>query len=229
MYFLIGTDPQKSKFQISLKYVFFDGQSRLGQKYTWLQGIHFGYTQTSFWDLKSASAPFKDTSYKPELFFLSNNLSIRPSWLNGFFMQTGIRHESNGRGGQDSRSTNTFYLNPIFIQYDPQTHLGLQVSARIMGYTGNDDDTNRDFPDYRGYFEVEVKAGKAEGFVLGASFRFAPKGVSTQLDLTYPLSRLWSNAAGIYLHAQYTDALAESLLNYQERTQAFRLGFAIVR
>jgi outer membrane phospholipase A len=229
MYFLVGTNPEKSRFQISFKYLFFDAQSRLGQKHPWLQRVYFGYTQTSFWDLESDSAPFEDTSYKPELLYLSNNLRKRPAWMEGFFIQTGARHESNGRGGDASRSTNTLYLKPIFILYDQQSRLGLQVSPKVMAYIKNDDSNNRDLRDYRGYLDLELKLGKADGLVLGSSFGFAPQGASIQMDLTCPLHRLWPSAAGICLQAQYVDALAESLLDYKKRTHAFRLGFAIVR
>ncbi len=41
--------------------------------------------------------------------------------------------------------------------------------------------------------------------------------------------RFLSNALGIYLNAQYTDALAVSLIDYQDRTYAFSLGLSIVR
>jgi len=79
MYFLLGTHLEDSKFQISFKYRFFDSQSILGQKYKWFQGLHFGYTQTSFWDLKSESAPFEDTSYKPEFFLFLKIFHINQS------------------------------------------------------------------------------------------------------------------------------------------------------
>jgi len=69
MYFLVGTDPKKSKFQFSFKYRLFNAEKDLAQRYPWVKGFHIAYTQTSFWDLKSDSKPFEDTSYKPEFFF----------------------------------------------------------------------------------------------------------------------------------------------------------------
>lgn len=77
MYFLVGTDPEKSKFQFSFKYRLFNPERTLAQKHSWVKGFHFAYTQTSFWDLKSASKPFEDTSYKPE-FFLCHLISGFP-------------------------------------------------------------------------------------------------------------------------------------------------------
>ena len=142
IYFLVGADPKKSKFQISMKYRLFNPEGSLSQDHPWLQGFHFGYTQTSYWDLRSASAPFEDTSYKPELFFLSTNFKQRPRWLQGLFLQVGVQHESNGQGTEVSRSTNYAYFKPYFIHYNPRTKLGIQLSPKLLLYLGNDDKSN---------------------------------------------------------------------------------------
>lgn len=229
MYFLIGANPEDSKFQISFKYSPFNPAGFLSSRYSWLQGVYFAFTQTSFWALDSDSAPFQDTSYKPELFFLSDNLNLRPTWLQGFFIQSGVQHESNGRGGDLSRSTNTFYVQPSFIFYAADTELGLQVSPRLSGYFNNDDKTNPDLSDYRGNLELDLKFGKAKGLVVGTTFRFAERGVSMLADLTYPVSKLLGNNFDIYFQLQYADALAESLLDYTKRNRAIRFGISIVR
>jgi outer membrane phospholipase A len=229
MYFLVGTDPEKSKFQVSFKYRFFNPQSPFAQAHPWVDGFHLGYTQTSFWDLKSDSAPFEDTSYKPELFWLSRNLISGGSMFRGMFLQSGYQHESNGRGGDLSRSTNFLYLKPVFVLFSDNNQYGLQVAPKIWAYVNNDDNTNPDLEDYRGYFDLEVKVGRADSFVLGSSFRWAKEGASILLDLSYPVHRFLFDAVDIYLHAQYANALAESLIDYRERSHAFRLGFSIVR
>ena len=229
IYFLVGTNPEKSKFQLSFKYRFLDPEGDLAEELPSLKGLHFGYTQTSFWDLKSDSAPFEDTSYKPELFFLSSNIIKRASWMKGFFLQTGIQHESNGRGGDFSRSTNHLYAKPFFILYDKRKQLGLQIAPKIWTYVKNDNDTNADIEDYRGFFDLELKIGKADSFVLESHLRWAKEGVSTQWDLTYPLHRYVFRHFGFYLQAQYVNALAESLIDYGERNKALRFGLAIVR
>lgn len=81
---------------------------------------------------------------------------------------------------------------------------------------------------YRGYFDLETKIGKADSFVLVSHFRWAKKGASIELDLTYPLHRFIFKNLNLYFQAQYVNALAESLLNFRDRTEVFRLGFAIV-
>jgi len=227
MYFLVGTDPKKSKFQFSFKYRLFNPEKTLAQKYSWVKGFHFAYTQTSFWDLKSASKPFEDTSYKPEIFFMSPN--IRVPWATGFFIKGAFQHESNGRGGEYSRSTNFLYIKPIFIAYRKNTKLGIMIAPKIWTYIANEDENNPDLKDYRGFFDLETKLGKADSFVLGSHFRWAKEGASIELDLTYPLSQFIFKHLDLYFQVQYVNALAESLINYKDRTEAVRLGFAIVR
>ncbi len=87
MYFLVGTNPENSKFQVSFKYRFFNPEGSLAERIPWISGLHFAYTQTSFWDLKSDSQPFEDTSYKPEFFLVSPNIRTSIPRSRGFFMQ----------------------------------------------------------------------------------------------------------------------------------------------
>lgn len=228
-YFLVGTEPEKSTFQISFKYQFLNSKGPLVQNHPWTAGFHFGYTQTSFWDLKSASKPFEDTSYKPELFFLSPNIDTGWRRLKGLFLQTGLRHESNGRGGVDSRSTNTVYLKPLFVFYREIGKLGLLVAPKMWLYLSNDDETNPDLYRYRGYADLEIKAGMADSLVLRSVLGWAKEGGSVQMDLTYPLHRFLFGNLNLYFQVQYVNALAESLLNYRQRTRALRFGFAIIR
>ena len=229
IYFLVGTNPSESKFQFSFRYRFFNPQGPLAARHPWVNGLHFGYTQTSFWDLKSDSAPFEDTSYKPELFLLTRNLASAGSSLQGFFLQSGFRHESNGRGEAESRSTNILYLKPILIFYRQSSRLGLQFSPRLWIYVNNSKENNDNLPGYRGYFELEAKAGKADSLVAGTSWRWARRGGSLRLNLTYPIHQYLSDNLAVYLQAEYVNTLAESLLHYQERTEAFRLGLAFIR
>lgn len=229
MYFLVGTDPEKSKFQISFKYRLLNPKGPLVEEHPWMGGLHLGYTQTSFWDLKSDSAPFEDTSYKPELFFLSPDLKNRPSWMHGLFLQTGLKHESNGRGGVESRSANFFYVKPMFIFYNSKFRYGLAIAPKVWAYILEGRSENPDLRAYRGYFELELKLGKEDGLILGSAFRWATAGASVQLDLTYPLRSILFGNIDLYLHAQYVNALAESMLHYRERSEVMRLGFSIVR
>jgi phospholipase A1/A2 len=229
MFFLVGTNPKDSKFQVSFKYRFFDPDKSLATRYPWVQGFHMGYTQTSFWNLNSESAPFEDTSYKPELFFISPRIKTSFTSLTGLYIKTGLQHESNGRGGELSRSTNIAYIEPIFLFYNAHNRSGLKITPTVWFYFHNEDENNADLYDYRGYFNLGVTVGHADGLVIDANFQWAAKGPSMQLDATYPLDTLFFKNLNMYLQVNYTNQLAESLINYTEREQAVRIGFAIVR
>ena len=229
MYFLVGTDPEKSKFQFSFKYRLVKPDSPLAERYRFMDGFHFAYTQTSYWDLKSSSIPFEDTSYKPELFHISPNINTGLSPRSGLFLQTGIKHESNGQGRDISRNTNFLYTNPLFVFYNEKTTFGFLISPRAWVYVGNDEETNDDLPDYRGYFDLELKCGLADSLVVGTNLGWAKEGGSVQIDVTYPLSLISAGISGLYLHVQYANSLAESLLHYDKRTEAIRIGVSIVR
>lgn len=229
IYFLVGTNPEKSKFQISFKYRPISEKGTWHKNLPWLQGLHLAYTQTSFWDLKSESTPFQDTSYKPELFFLSPNSSFRPPGLDGLFFQAGLQHESNGRAEPESRSTNYLYLKSYLVWYDENSQLGLGIAPKVWAFIGNDDKTNPDLNAYRGYFQLDIRAGKADGLVVGTDLRWAKEGGSIQADLTYPIDKFLGDNLEIYLYMQYVNALGESLINYQDRTEAFRIGISFIR
>jgi outer membrane phospholipase A len=229
MYFLAGTDPEKSKFQISFRYRFFNPRKELAVNHPWVKGFHLGYTQTSFWDLASDSAPFEDTSYKPELFFITPRIKTGVLDIKGLYIKTGLRHESNGQGGDLSCSTNTAYIESSLIYYNRKSQIGARITPRIWAYFYNEDENNPDIGDYRGYCSMGITIGKSGKLALDSNFRWAAKGPSAQVDLTYPLHTIFFNYLDLYLQVQYVNMLAESLLNYTGRNQALRIGFAFVR
>ncbi len=234
VYFLFGVDPglEKTRFQISFKYRLFDFNEAgfLKENLSVLEKIHLGYTQQSFWDLESDSAPFKDSRYMPDFFFLQDKIDLNLPWVSGFGFQTGFQHESNGRDGVDSRSTNYAYLQPI-ITFHPKDTTYLIFSPKVWTYLGNDNDTNPDLEEYRGYFDLEAKIGNPKGLALGTLYRQGKKGITWQGDLSYPINQLplLNGFLDVYLHAQYFSGYAENLLEYNQRNDVFRLGFSIVR
>ena len=128
-----------------------------------------------------------------------------------------------------SRNTNFLYANPIFVFYNEKTTFGYLISPRAWVYVGNDEETNDDLADYRGYFNLELKCGLAESLVVGTNLGWAREGGSVQIDVTYPLNLVSAGISGLYLHVQYVNCLAESLLHYDKRTEALRIGVSIVR
>jgi outer membrane phospholipase A len=230
IYFLFGVDPglEESKFQLSLKYRLFNPGGWMAAKAAWLSGFHLGYTQRSVWDLDANSKPFDDTSYMPELFYLLPKIELNSARISAFGIQAGFQHESNGKGGEDSRSTNYLYLKPVMAIYLMGAY-HLEIAPKLFTYVNNDDDTNGDLADYRGYVDLEVGIFDPEGVALKSHLRWADEGSALQLDLTYPMTRLLGKSLNVFLHAQYYSGYAETLLDYDQRQDVFRLGFSIVR
>jgi outer membrane phospholipase A len=229
MYFLLSAHPEleQSKFQFSFKYRLFNSNGYLEKRAPWLAGFHLAYTQRSIWDLKHDSVPFKDTSYMPELFYLLPKIDLHMKAVSAFGIQSGFQHESNGKGGADSRSANYLYIEPILgVHLAGPYHL--KVAPKIYAYVSKENN-NADLQDYRGYVDLETGIIDPDGLALSSHLWWAKKGATVQLDLTYPMSRLLGRDLNFYLQAQYFSGYAETLRYYNQRNDVFRLGLAIVR
>jgi phospholipase A1/A2 len=229
MYFLAGDQSPNAKFQLSFKYQFLNETSPHATNWPALKGVKLAYTQTSLWDLSSPSAPFFDTSYKPALLYAWDR--VMGGQERSHFrldLQGGLQHESNGKGGVDSRSMNMIYLRPTFI-FGRDDSFQLTLQPRVWGYLGGLND-NPDLDEYRGYVDLRAVVGWRRGLQLAALGRMGHEGnhTSLQLDLTYPTMNLFSSFS-VYLQAQYFTGYGESLLRYNERTDSFRVGFALYR
>ena len=229
-YFLLGASPglEKSKFQISFKYKLFNQPFDRRGLNTFLDGFHLAYTQTSFWDLKSDSLPFDDSSYKPEIFYLIPKIDLNISRIRIFGIQGGYQHESNGKDGDDSRSTNYIYIKPI-MTFQLFDNAYLFVSPKMWIYVMNEDESNPDLADYRGYFDLQVQTGVPMGLCLDTHTRWAKKGPTIQADLSYPLTSFFNNGLNLYLHLQYFNGYAERLKDYREKEEIFRIGVSLSR
>ncbi|PZN31164.1 MAG: phospholipase, partial [Proteobacteria bacterium] len=111
MYFIVGGDEGfNAKFQISLRFRMFDDQGPLAQRLPWIDDLYLSYSQTSLWDLNELSSPFRDTSYRPRLFYSHDDLLRFDGGRVRLGLEAGFGHESNGRDGAESRSTNMLYV-----------------------------------------------------------------------------------------------------------------------
>lgn len=229
-YFIAGTKSPNAKFQVSFKYRLFSERGTLVKQHPALKGFHLGYTQTSLWDWNAPSAPFLDSSYKPEFFYEKDQMD-GGRWGKDFRLdlQGGLQHESNGKGGADSRSLNTAYLQPTVV-LGKAGGLQLRLAPRAWAYLGSLDD-NPDITKFRGYVGLRAIAGWADDLQLSATGRVGDawdRG-SLQLDLSYPLMQLLSRSLTLYLHLQYFWGYGETLLRYNDRSSSFRAGISLFR
>jgi phospholipase A1/A2 len=230
IYLLFGGDPAIAKFQVSLKTRLFNPTWGTPKEGHVGDGFYFGYSQTTFWDIVNESRPFVDSSYRPELFWLKDDL--HPTWLADraeFWWQAGVKHESNGQGDPGSRSFNVMYVRPsITVRWSKRRFL--TIKPTVWNYIGDSSD-NPDIAKYRGYGDLQIIGGKDDGLQvsflgrIGAGF---DRGYA-QFDLTFPLSRVGTGYFRPFLHLQASSGYAESLAAYRDSEQRFLLGMSFVR
>ncbi len=229
MYFLVGTSGgTTAKFQLSMKYRLLDEDSWAAGLWRPLGKLHFGYTQTSIWDLAEQSAPFRDTSYRPSLFYFDPHLSVSANGSHNFALAGGLEHESNGRDGTFSRSINTAFIKPSWQVFFRENRY-FAVSPKFHTYLDKKD--NADIDHYRGNVDLNLRYGRSDGWLWSATMRKGSGGYgSLLLDASWPLrQRFFANAGG-FLHLQYFNGYGETLLDYNVRhAPQWRVGFSIVR
>lgn len=226
IYFIAGLDAPEAKFQLSFKYrlATFQGEPQDGPSHT----LQFAYSQRSLWNIGSESSPFYDTSYMPELMYQLAAAPEGTSGLSWLGLQTGFAHESNGRAEPTSRSMNKYFIRSAFSIGPPDGWYAV-VTPTVYTYIGDLDD-NPDLERYRDFFDLRVVLARADKESL--MFTWVPgRGLSRgsrQLDLSVPL-RISAINFATFVQLQYFDGYGESLLSYDERTSALRLGIALVR
>ena len=228
LYFVVGSSDERSfdaRFQLSFKYRPFDPDARVAQYFPPLSNLYFAYTQTSLWDLGGHSSPFKDTSYRPSLYYrwAGSGRGIFPDdW------RAGLEHESNGRDGSDSRSINTVFIRPTW-HMDFAHGRRLTLSPKFYQYLEKSD--NPDIYRYRGYVDLQARYGREDGAIMTALYRLGTGGhSSTQLDFSYPISDKLFGRTGTFVHLQLMEGYGETLIDYNRYSDTqLRLGLSLAR
>jgi len=199
-------DDVEIKFQLSLKVPLAVGM--FGDR----ANLYAAYTNTSWWQAynSESSAPFRETNHEPELFmnFLNDWKVLGfTNRINGL----GLVHQSNGRSEPLSRSWNRAYASTVFEKG------GLAMRLRAWYRIPEDDeqDNNPDITDYLGYGDLmfAYKSGKSTYSMLART---------KAVELTW--SRLfWGN---IRLYGQYFHGYGQSLVEYDDSSDVFGIGFA---
>jgi len=232
------------EFQISLKknltYNLFDMD----------EIIAAAYTQRSYWQLYSASAPFRETNYMPEVFVVFPTSAEVNERLGLKATRWGYLHQSNGQEGYRSRSWNRLYLQGLF-QWE-----NLFLTARVWyrlpeadkseayyrGYIVDDNgdrilypdpnedgDDNPDILDYMGYGDIAFTY-LWHRHQFGGLFRYNFGKGGTQrgavkLDWSYPF--FGSHTTFWYL--RFFNGYGESLIDYNRNYTKASFGFSFSR
>lgn len=226
VYFSVGTrGSTTARFQISLKYRLLQPADASNERF--YENLYFGYTQTSLWDLGADSKPFRDSSYKPAFFWLSDRVWESDSKRFSLGAEAGFQHESNGKSGDDSKSLNNYYVQPM-LRYRLDGGSTLSFGPRVRTYFGLKD--NPDLREYRGNVDWMVKWAEDDGMMLSALARKGDSKGSVQVDFAYPLRTEWLSNLNGYLHMQVFRGYGETLLDYNKRAETqLRVGLMIIR
>jgi phospholipase A1 len=225
MYFVAGgRQGYSARFQLSFKYRLFDPSSGFGQGQPWLSGLYFGYTQNSLWDLSAQSKPFRDTSYRPSLFWKWERTDDR-TWIDAF--RLGVEHESNGGGTDRSRSIDTIFVRPEW-RWAQGDGGRIEFTPKFYGYV--DKDENPDINHYRGNVDWRLRYDSGNNWIATGVARVPNTGKgSLLLDASRRVRDLRFGPVGGYLHFQIFTGYGEDILDYNLRRKTqFRIGFAIV-
>ena len=194
----------------------------------WLTHVYFAFTQDAFWNLYDESAPFYENNFAPEAYLYL----WQWDWL--VASSFGVKHHSNGRDGELSRSWNRYYGSVAFG--DPLKN-ALFGAATLWGTWGVAED-NADITDELG--RGELKLYFAPGAIstptrfgldrLGLQLKCAIFGDSLVPNLDASLIfRIWKQKElfAPSLFVQYFDGTGEMLRDYDRHSSTWRIGLAI--
>jgi outer membrane phospholipase A len=225
MYFVLGArDGYTARFQLSFKYRLFDFGSGFGRDRPWLSGFYLGYTQNSIWDLSTKSKPFRDTSYRPSLFWKWDREDEK-TFIDS--VRVGLEHESNGRDEPHSRSINTAFVRPEWHWTRANGHR-LQFTPKFHKYLEREE--NPDIAQFRGHVDWRLRYDAHGEWIatLVARRGSADRG-SILLDVSKRARDLRFGPVSGYFHVQYFNGYGEDILDYNiKRKSQIRIGFAIV-
>lgn len=179
----------------------------LGEKFS------FAYAQNSWWQITQDSAPFRESNYRPEL-YVSAPVPFADE------LKIGAMHESNGKGGEESRSWNRLYAQSTWSAD------GFSITPRAW-YAFWLDRTNEDIADYMGYGDLRASYtfGKQRLSALWRNnlhFDGSNRG-AIELNYSFPIFN-----SGFYGYLRYFNGYGESLADYKRSVNKIGIGLSFV-
>jgi len=213
-------DNIETAFQISFKNKIMNDIPIVGGK------IWFTYTQRSYWQLYNTtqSTLFRETDYEPQLVFsipMHDELQFSQLLFAGLklkMVNVGITHQSNGRGGEFSRSWNRLFAE--FGIENEYLSIIIRPWFRIPESTKSDD--NPDITKYMGRGDIRV-IYHFEKQYLSMKGRFnglSQKGAA-QIDYVFPLN------GELQGYLQLFSGYGESIIDYNHFQNTVGLGILV--
>lgn len=175
--------------------------------------ISFAYAQNSWWQITQDSAPFRESNYRPEL-YVSAPVPFADE------LKIGAMHESNGKGGEESRSWNRLYAQSTWSAD------GFSITPRAW-YAFWLDRTNEDIADYMGYGDLRASYtfGKQRLSALWRNnLHFDGSNCGAiELNYSFPIFN-----SGFYGYLRYFNGYGESLADYKRSVNKIGIGLSFV-
>jgi phospholipase A1 len=210
-------DDVEAQFQISLKVPLATGL--FGGR----TDVYGAYTNRSFWQMYNSeySELFRETNHEPEVW-----AQFRNDWriwgLTNSVNTVGWVHQSNGRGGDFSRSWNRIYATFLFER--GRWAFALKPWLWISKDRENSD--NPDIDEYLGHGEFRVVYGR-NGHVFSAMLRNQLESGfdrgATELSWSFPVF----DYPYLKGYVQYFYGYGESLLDYDHKVNRLGIGISV--
>ncbi|KFC89100.1 outer membrane phospholipase A [Hafnia alvei ATCC 13337] len=201
------------KFQLSLAFPIIRGiagdNSVLGMS----------YTQRSWWQAfnRSASSPFRETNYEPQLFVgWATDYQLGDWTLRD--IETGFNHQSNGRSDPTSRSWNRVYARLMAQNGNFQAQI--KPWYRIPESSSKDD--NPDITKYMGYYEAQIGYEWGESvFTAKGHYNWNTGYGGGELGWSYPMTKT------LRFYTQLYSGYGESMIDYNFNQTRFGVGIML--
>jgi len=205
----------ETQFQLSIKFP-------LAVNLFNIVDLYAAYTNRSFWQMfNENSAPFRETNHEPEAWLQFNN-----DWkILGFknaANHIGFVHQSNGRGGELSRSWDRVYANFLF----ERKNFALSIKPWYRIPENGDDDDNPDITDFLGHYELRGMYKWNDHVFSVMSRNNLESGFSKgalELSWSFPLGK-YPYLKG---YVQYFTGYGESLIDYDNYVNRIGIGLAL--
>lgn len=196
----------------------------------------------SLWNIQDESGPFEDINHNPEIFCQYTNESHPDNIDKRFSHQFGYEHLSNGvddvsvdSDGRSNRSRSIHNLNYIFSWGSKDGHW--LVAPKIWwNFTKSEND---DIDNYWGNVDLKLvyatrvaddnKADPKKGVVTTFQLRGNPSTRKGRLSLDISFSPGTFGLDNTLLFIQLFSGYGETLLDYNQAVNTFRLGVQLTR
>ncbi|SFV12998.1 phospholipase A [Pseudoduganella namucuonensis] len=181
--------------------------------------LWFAYTQRSFWQAynRSASSPFRETNYQPELIF-SSPLLVGVGEARLRYVNFGLVHQSNGQTSTLSRSWNRVYgeIGGEFGHFNATLRMWKRLD------NAKSDNDNIDINQFMGHSELRVAYRNAgHEYSLMARRNLNTDHGALQLGWSFPLR---DNLKG---YVQGFSGYGQSLIDYNYAQMSIGAGVLV--